>query len=494
MMRPLFCVVSAAVLLSIAGSARAQTPEGSPQDRARVHFQRGRAAFDAGDNATALAELETAQRLAPHPAVRFNIALVQAAAGRPVEAVALADELLAAPAGLSGAQVERLRSMRAEQGARVGVLTITSNVPAGTAGTVELDGTEVGRLGPELTIKVSTGRHVVAVVASGYAPSRREVMVASGPPQALAFEPVKLEGRLANIALSTATPDADVLVDGAPVGRTPLAAPISVTPGAHTISLRRPGYFPAQQALTLGEGVRADVALTLSPDPAAPADALGSLRVRPNETAAQVFLDDQPLSTTSERSVPAGPHRLRVERSGFRSLDLVVRVPARGSLDLPITLEPTPEFLQDYKSRVGFRRTLSFAAIAVGAVGVGGGVGFLVYNAGQKADKQKAKDAAISAFDRKEGVCNNSSPSYPEQCNAQLELTAYEQRVTARRDVYGFVGIGVGAALAGTGIVLLALGDDPKKYDRPASDSPYAAAPRIRAVATPGGLSFVGAF
>jgi hypothetical protein len=69
---------------------------------------------------------------------------------------------------------------------------------------------------------------------------------------------------------------ADVLVDGRPVGRTPLPAPLRVPIGQRQVELRAASYRPAGRAVEVTTGETARVALQLipvggAPPPAAPA-------------------------------------------------------------------------------------------------------------------------------------------------------------------------------------------------------------------------------
>lgn len=60
-------------------------------------------------------------------------------------------------------------------------------------------------------------------------------------------------------------PDAEVLVDGAPVGRTPLPAPLRVPAGAVVVEVRAPGHHPAQRRAVIVAGQLARESVTLVP-------------------------------------------------------------------------------------------------------------------------------------------------------------------------------------------------------------------------------------
>src|SRR5262249_29673846 len=140
-------------------------------------------------------------------------------------------------------------------------ITVTATA-AGAS--VEVDGVDRGKTPLAAPLRVTSGTHVIGVVAPGFVPQRKEVSIASGEKQALSFELTPMQGRLAHVVVKTDLPGADVFVDGQKVGATPLAASLSLAPGGHRIELRRPGYTTAAQDIALGDGASGEV--TLDPD------------------------------------------------------------------------------------------------------------------------------------------------------------------------------------------------------------------------------------
>ena len=89
---------------------------------ARERFDRGLRLFDEGDSAGALAEFKRAHELVPNQLVLFNIGLVYAALGRPVEATDALDAVLRDSGRLPADKLERARRTRDEQAARIAQL------------------------------------------------------------------------------------------------------------------------------------------------------------------------------------------------------------------------------------------------------------------------------------------------------------------------------------------------------------------------------------
>src|SRR5688572_15459659 len=76
-----------------------------------------------------------------------------------------------------------------------------------------------------------------------------------------------LERRTAFLALTVNVPDAEVLVDDVPVGKTPLGPALLVDAGVHRIAIRRAGYLQRNHQVTLAGGDRQALSLTLDKQP-----------------------------------------------------------------------------------------------------------------------------------------------------------------------------------------------------------------------------------
>ena len=89
-------VLLALVIVQLVPGARTvmATDDAQARAEARERFDRGLRLFEEGDNGGALAEFKRAHELVPNPLVLFNIGLVYAALGRPVEATDALDRVL----------------------------------------------------------------------------------------------------------------------------------------------------------------------------------------------------------------------------------------------------------------------------------------------------------------------------------------------------------------------------------------------------------------
>ena len=67
------------------------------------------------------------------------------------------------------------------------------------------------------------------------------------------------------VRISADRDDAEVQLDGATVGQTPMAEPLEVTPGRHALTLEAPGYIPFRSSVRVEAGVTTGAYADLTP-------------------------------------------------------------------------------------------------------------------------------------------------------------------------------------------------------------------------------------
>jgi hypothetical protein len=484
-------LAGALALAALSAPALVAAQSDADRKEARERFDRGLRLFNQGDTGGALAEFRRAHELTAHPLVLYNIALVHAAAGRPVQAVEALDELLANPGGLDAARVEKAKQTRAEQAARIGLIEVKANVDGAA---IEVDAVEVAKTPLAKPLQVSSGSHIVGVVAPGYIPVRREVVVAGGQTVPAEFELERVEGKLALITVKTRVPDADVLVDGQVVGTTPLPASLAIAPGQHTIELRRPGYATVKEQVNLGSGASGEVTLEPRVDQAALSTEGGMLALQISEPDSVVFVNGEPRGTYRQPiQLPAGRHLIRVERAEFFPFSREVVVPKNGATDVRVDLQPTPEKRAAYVSGAKSQITWGWVAVGGGALVAGGAAGFLIWNYGEESDA-KDEHAAVQARCEAEAASGGGASDV---CLVELGLKIDKLDSIRGREKFGWIGGGVGIVAIGTGIFLLATADDPDRYEPKEESDVFG---RVRVVPTGwvtaggGGFGLTGAF
>jgi hypothetical protein len=455
-------------LLSLGAAAPAVADPVDPvRAEAAERFDRALRLVNAGDLSGGLAEFQRAYALVPSPVALYNVGLVDAILGRPVEAATALRRALESAESLQPENVARAQQVLREQEEKIGQVAVTASVKEGV---VEIDSVQAARLPLDSPLAVASGPHVVGVVSPGFAPSRREVIVAGRERVDVHLELVAIEGLLAHIAVHGQVPAADVFVDGERVGRMPLESTVTVAPGAHQVEVRRAGYLPAARSLTLQDGARADIAL----DPVVDKGVLfregGRLAIAASETQAVLSVDGTELGLlTGSVELPAGPHRIHLERGGFLPADRDVEVPLAGTRTVPVTFEPTPETRAQYVSAAGSRRTWSWATAGAGLAIAAGGIALALVEQGQLPDAERSLAAANAAWaPRAGGMCDHSqnlSDAIRVACNNLInDTTSRVDDIKTTRTV-GWVVAGVGAAAFVTGAALVLTAPDPHRYD-----------------------------
>jgi len=458
--------VAAAVCLPSAAFAQSD----ATRAEARERFDRGLRLVNQQDSEGALAEFARAYELVPHPLVLFNTGLVLASLGRPVEAVDAFDKLLAAPGNLDPERLDRVKAERARQLGKVGQIEVKSSV---LGAIIEVDGLDVGKAPLATPIRVATGAHVVGITASGFAPQRKRLSVAGQATVGVEFQLEQLEGRPAQLEVSSSVPGAEVLVDGEPVGKTPLGASLALAPGSRLVEVRRHGYVAARQTVTLGAGSTGRLQLEPVADPAALAREGGQLRLIIREPDAVIFVDGQARGAyAGPLRLPHGEHLLRVERDQFISFERKVIVPRGSSATVPIELEPTPEKRAHYRGKTVRQRTWGWVSVGAGAAMTLGAAGFLAWNASEESDAEAKLDAeALKNEKGLGGDCDPEGKGQTQTCIDALNLRLADLVAVRDREKFGWIGGGVGLSVAALGVVLLVLNDDPERYEpKPESD------------------------
>jgi hypothetical protein len=442
-------------------SAAAPLPARAKEE-ARHRFDRGLGLYNAGDMQGALAEFQRAYVLTGHPIVLYNLALVHANVGEAAIAVEELERLKKAGwAGLGAERAERAENVYQEQVLRVGTLAINADVKGAL---VLIDNVDAARI-PAPPQRVNAGKHIVGLSAPGYEPRRLAVMVAGQSREEVTVTLVPLTEALAHLELSSNVPDVTVSLDGQPIGRTPLPTAIAFKPGQHELEWSRDGYVPVRRTVTLQPGTTGKVSVPMVPSDAGLSNG-GTLAFRLSESNAVVTIDGKPsVEQATGIRMPKGRHDVRIERAGFFDVDRQVMVTA-GPNELSVQLLPTPEHLGDYVARAERQRLWSYIAAGTGVLVAGGSTAYLLWNQGEKNDAEKNfNDYADSVLNGGTGMCMGVG------CEKKLAILADDLEAKRNRDVYGWVGLGVGLAAMGTGVVLFATGDDPGRYDpRPESD------------------------
>lgn len=195
-----------------------------------------------------------------------------------------------------------------------------------------------------------SGTHRVRAELEGYYPLDVEIDVGDAPDQRFELALTKLPGLVELATVPEA--GAQVLVDGEPVGTTPLVA--EIRPGRHRIEFRAERFLAELREIDVeGGGARQSLAVELTPS-WAPVD------IVTEPAGATVLVDGEPAGTTpATLEIEAGEHEIEVRLAGYNAWQSKIDVTANQPLALP------PVTLVQADGRIELASTPSEAAVSV---------------------------------------------------------------------------------------------------------------------------------
>ncbi|MDI7268626.1 MAG: PEGA domain-containing protein [Myxococcota bacterium] len=174
----------------------------------------------------------------------------------------------------------------------------------------------------------------------------------------------ELRRLLGDVGITVSPPGATVAVDGTDVGVAPLAEPIRVVSGRHTVTARLDGFHDGQAeiAVTAGEHARVEIKLR-------EIERIGTLRVEANVPGAEVWVDGAYGGPTPYQGTPAeGNHEVRVTAEGYVTQVQEVSIAFGDERTINVTLsEPAGTDPLWFWSTVGLMGAALVTTVALGA-------------------------------------------------------------------------------------------------------------------------------
>lgn len=254
---------------ALATPAAAAGEDAAQIEQAKMLFNAGAQAYEAGRFATAVQAFQQAYALAPRPAILFSMAQAERKSyyvdkrpqdlrnaithyhayldqvptgGRRGDAADALAELEPIAARLSPAEGTAPATPAAEQKTRLMVTSQTTGAKAALDGGAAED--------VPLIEEVTPGKHHVRVWAEGYFDEERDALAAQGSLAAIDV-PLREKPALLSVRIDT---KASIVVDGRPMATTPLAQPLELPSGTHVVTLTKNGYAAFSREVTLAHG------------------------------------------------------------------------------------------------------------------------------------------------------------------------------------------------------------------------------------------------
>jgi hypothetical protein len=141
------------------------------------------------------------------------------------------------------------------------------------------------------------------------------------------------------LSVELAEKDADVTIDGRPVGKSPIAGEIRVDVGERTIVIKKAGFVDLTKKVTVAAATPIKVAVELEP-----VVKMGKLKVTseglPPKSGAHVVIDGADVGEVPwEGAIVAGRHSIEVSASGFITGKATRDVEWKGSVAVDVHIE-----------------------------------------------------------------------------------------------------------------------------------------------------------
>jgi hypothetical protein len=343
------------------GPAPSSAPAASPDsklDTAKELFRRGVALFEAGDVEQALDHFLRSRATYPSAKNTVDAALCLDRLGRYDEALELYEDAAARFAAELDEQDRRgLNQATAALLGRVGGLQISANV----AGSLVIDGRPRGVLPIALPVRVLPGRHGVRVIKDGYLSFETSVEVRAGATTHLDAHLTRLV-RAGGLRIEDpASEGAEIVVDGAVVGRSPWEG--TLAPGEHAVQSRT-----TERVSRPSRGLVVEGQTTLVRLRAEPVGCTAVLQVEPSTAA--LAIEDVPVGKARwEGVLPAGSFRVRATEEGYFPDERLVRIaPGQGCVQrVQLRLGVDPDHPRWPKPPSGHVFVEGFGGFAIGS-------------------------------------------------------------------------------------------------------------------------------
>jgi hypothetical protein len=172
-------------------------------------------------------------------------------------------------------------------------------------------------------------------------------------------------GPRGQLVVTVTTEGADIQIDGASVGLSPLPAPLNLPVGVHALKVQKEGYAEYLDTVKIGTNETTTVEVDLLPFKAV-------LSLDSSPPGVDVQIDGQLVGQTPmKHEVDAGEHVIRMGLDGYHDAEKALRVEAGKSYDVRLELValPPPPRKEAARARPIYKKWWFWAGTGVIAVG-----------------------------------------------------------------------------------------------------------------------------
>jgi len=211
-------------------------------------------------------------------------------------------------------------------------LLFVESTPAN--GDIIIDGEPTQNESPATLGKIKTGKHTI-VIKSRDLIGTAEATIKAGE---LTKCTVTLAKGIASLLVSTLPNNAELFIDGTFISRTPYKTD-TLTGGSHAISVKMPGYEPAQESIFIDADSKIERIYTL--------EALAYIRLRNFDEGMIIWADGKELEPTGSgliKSTP-GKHDLKILKEKFYDFDTTIEITQTDTTEVTIMQKPKKAIL-----------------------------------------------------------------------------------------------------------------------------------------------------
>ncbi|MGE3454463.1 MAG: PEGA domain-containing protein, partial [Kofleriaceae bacterium] len=241
----------------------------------------------------------------------------------------------------------------------VGVVRVLSDAQGARA---FIDGTDMGPVPVDIK-DVKAGDHIIQVKAPGFQTAERQVTVAAGSSQVVKFDlNTEGSGEEGLLKVVSTVPEAEVIIDGATVGKVPQEKRLAA--GEHLVLVRLAGRKNFEQKVRIEPGQTVTLQAELP--------AVGRLRILSTPSAATVTINGLPATDASgnqvktpiDIDVEVGETVVRIEMPGYQAFEQTLNI--EGGKTQVITRELAAAGQSEAEREVEQRGLSSFGARTLG--------------------------------------------------------------------------------------------------------------------------------
>ena len=178
----------------------------------------------------------------------------------------------------------------------------------------------------------------------------------------------EMKALLADVAVAVDPPGANISVDGRSMGQAPLAGPLKIAAGGHTIEVTADGYKPQKKEIQVTAGVPMALTIRLEMIPKT-----GKVHITASQPMATVTIDGKTLGFAPlDVELMGGGHQLEVAKEKYLPARQELVIAAGQARDVNVVLEMPVKKTPAYKQ--WWPWTILGVVVAGAAVGLGVGL------------------------------------------------------------------------------------------------------------------------